>query len=424
MVDTSDVQGYHRKFDNQMDRLENADIDEDDRDAIRRFIAHCRANDSTIGSLGTVVGHLNRLRLASERGHVPLTALDDVDDVNALKLHLGDVQGLGQGTIRNYMKALRKFLIWHHRGEDWPDDVQIGAPPERKHDPDEEISSEDLNALLQAANEFDTAAREKALIAVLQDTGLRIGAVLSFQLRHVDLETRRGTLTINEEANVKDADGPKPLTWSREYVSNWLDVHPRPDVDHAALFHKTRSWGDDEDGALAQQYAGRRIKDVAEKAGLDRDRIHAHLFRATAVSDWIRDDIHEQTIKNRIDWSPDSREFSTYSRVSDEEFNDMVFDHYGIEGEAGAVETTGPTLTDCYICDAKLQSGAEYCPSCGAPVDRRAAEELDDFESEGQELLVDEDDRAVREVLVRGLRRAGVDDESAGMVADQLLSGE
>jgi integrase len=386
MVDVTDVQGYRTKFDNQRALLETADIDERDRDAIDRWVIHLRANDPDVSSLGTVVGHLNRIRLAAERGHMPLVEMDSVEDTNALKLHLEDRYGLSEGTIRNYMKAVRKFFSWFvDEGETWPEGITIGAPPERKHDPDKEITSDELDAMLAAAAEFDSAPREKALIALLRDTGLRIGAVLSFQLKHVDFEGRRGTITINEEANVKDASGPKLVTWSRGYVANWLDVHPRPDDPEAALIHKIRQWSDDEDGALRQQYADRRIKEIAEAAGLDPDRIHAHLFRGTAISEWMRDgNLNEQKIKHRVDWVEDSGEFGTYSLVSDEEMNDAIFDDLDI-GETED-EDTGPTLEECHQCRTPLRGGERFCPSCAAPLTQSAiqsAEEIEDatFES-------------------------------------------
>ena len=67
MVDTDDVQGYRTKFENQMDRLAGADAR--DREAIEDWIVHLRANDGKVESLGTVVGHLNRIRLNAERAH-------------------------------------------------------------------------------------------------------------------------------------------------------------------------------------------------------------------------------------------------------------------------------------------------------------------------------------------------------------------
>jgi integrase len=377
MVDADDVQGYARKFDNQRQKLATAPIIEADREAINDWLVHIRASDGSVESLGTVVGHLNRIRLAAERGHRPLVEFESEHDTDRLKLHLKDEYDLSEGTARNYMKAVRKF--YQFRGVDWADEVTVGASPDRKHDPDEELTAEEFGAMLDVAAEFDAAARDKAMLALLRDTGLRIGAVLSFQMEHVDFEGDRGTLTINADANVKGADGPKPVTWSRAYVSNWIDIHPRPHIDHAALIHKTRQCAPDEDGALRQQYAGRRIQTIAERAGLDGDRVHAHLFRGTAISEWMRDpEMNDQAIKHRVDWSEDSREFGTYSRVSDEQMNAVIFDAYDI-GD-GDVEPQGHDLDTCPHCQTSLRGGERYCPACAGALTQSAAERVDDLE--------------------------------------------
>lgn len=395
MARVDDVQGYRRKYENQMDLLESADIDDRDRDAIDTWVTHLRANDTEVGSLGTVVGHLNRIRLSSERGQKPLVDFDSIDDVNAFKLHLEDVHGSSEGTIRNYMKAVRKFFLWRDDRVDddqyeWADDVTVGAPPERKHDPDDNITPDELQTMFDACSEFDTGVREKALIALLRDTGLRIGAALSFQMKHVNLETKRGTLVINTDANVKDATGEKPVTWSRSYLSNWISDHPRPDDPEAPLFHKTRMYYDgddpDDDGALTQQYAGRRIKEVAREADLDADRVHAHLFRGTAISEWILDDISDQKIKHRVDWDEDSQMMGTYSRVTDQDFNDAIFDHYDIGDSSDEPSPFAIELADCPICDATLQGGESICPDCGVQIDDN--EELDALLEDLGELTV------------------------------------
>lgn len=373
MVDVEDVQGYRKKYENQRDLLESSDaVDDEDREEIQRWVAHMRTNDAGISSLGTIVGHLNRIRLAAERSEMPLVEFDSIDDVNVLELYLEDELELSAGTIRNYKKALRKFFLW--RDADWADKITVGASIERKHDPDDEITSEELDAMLDACSEFDNAARDKAMVALLRDTGLRIGAVLSLQLKHVDVEGERATISINTEANVKDASGPKPLTWSRGHVANWLDVHPRPDNPDAALIHKTRQWGDDEHGAIRQQYAGRRISKIASTAGLDPDRIHAHLFRGTAISEWIRQGMSDQKIKHRADWDENSREMSTYSHVTDEEMNQAILEDYGLVEED---ESSGPDLEQCTQCRTPLRGGERFCPGCAAPLDSAAVEQVD-----------------------------------------------
>ena len=291
MVDTDDVQDYAGKFRTQRRLLEEADIDERDRKEIRLFIADQRADPDI--ELGTIVGHLNRLRLTAERAHAPLVELELSDVKLFLTEILQDELERSEGTVRNYRKSMRAFFTY--LGREWADEIKVGSPIKRTVDPDDCLSDDEIGAILDVAQN----PRDKALIAVLSDTGVRIGAVLSFQMRHVDLEGPRATLTINPKAYVKDDDGPKPLTWSRGYVANWIDVHPRPDDPDAALFHKLKQWDESEEGALREGYAGTLIKKLAKRAGLDEKRVKSRLFRSSAATGWIREGMSEQAIKHR-----------------------------------------------------------------------------------------------------------------------------
>jgi integrase len=406
MADVDDVQGYQAKYDNQKELLETSDdLDEDDRRALKQWVAHLRTNDSDVESLGTIVGHMNRMRLCAERSEMPLTEFESIDDVNALELLLQDEHGLAETTIRGYKKGIKKFFAW--QGADFAEEVSIGAPIEKKHDPDDEITTEELAAMLDACSEFDSAARDKAFIALLRDTGLRLGAALSLRVGDVDLETRKATVQINTDANVKDAEGKKPLTWSRGYLANWLDIHPRPDNPDVALIHKTRRFGEDDDGALRQQYAGRRITKIAEAAGIDSDRIHAHLFRGTAISEWIREGMTEQQIKHRAAWDEDSRMLSTYSMVSEEEMNDGIFETYGIEGEG---EDRSPELDECAQCRTPLRGTERFCPSCAAPLDSSAVEVSEDVEDGTFEVAMSDRTPAQGDAFLAEFRERWQDD--------------
>lgn len=364
MVDVSDVQGYSDKYDNQLDKLESAPIDEDDRSAIGRFVRDLDAADD-IGT-GTIIGHLNRLRLSAERADVPLTEMD-LEDVRDYLYDCKHEHDLAEGTRRNYRKAIRKFAEWLER--DWWEEVSIGAAPSRSVDPNELLEMEEIEALIDAADH----TRDKALVAMISDAGLRISAVTS--LRKRDFEYREGGAVVhpNTDGPVKGATDPVPLTWSAGYVANWLDVHPRDDPD-AALFHKLEHIEDGEDGALRYQYAARRIKRIADDAGIDRERVRTHNFRKSAISRWIREGLPEQVIKHRASWVKDSGQFEIYSGVTAGELNDQIFGHYGLE----TAEDLRPSVDRCKQCRTPLPDGVALCPGCATPQTPGAREIVDD----------------------------------------------
>lgn len=392
MTSVNDPQNYSGKFQNQLEKLATADIDDRDRDAIRALIrredAEGRVNE------GTMISVLNRLRLSAERAATPLVDMSH-EDVDELLFRLRHDYDLSNGTLRNYRKALRKFF--DHRGCDWSDDITVGAPEDRTVDPDELLTNEEIDELLDAAD----TPRDKALIALMADTGLRISAIASLRIRDVDLQGQTAFISINEEANVKDASGRMPLTWSEGYLASWLDVHPRRSEPDVAVIHKRSGWrtDPDDDGAMSYQYLTRRVKAIAEDAGIERDRVATHNFRKTAISRWIREGMSEQAIRHRACWDPDSDMFQIYSGVRDEELNEQILEHYDM-APAGE-PTSRPDLDHCPRCHTGLRSDAHYCPGCAAPLTDKAVEATDDVDDQLRDLLIDEDDRDRREAAAQ-----------------------
>lgn len=409
MADTDDVQAYASKFENQLEKLREADIDERDRDAILKLVRQWDSEHSI--NQGTIVSYINRLRLSSERADMPLVEMDK-DAVDSFVFDLKHETELAEGTLRNYRKALRKFF--DERGEDWAEDIKIGASPERNVDPNELLEEEEIRDLLDAA----TNPRDKALLSLLADTGLRIGAVCSLRIRDIDLSDDVGTININEEANVKGASGRIPLTWSEGYVGSWLNSHPRRDEPDAALIHKVEHVGEDEDGALTYQYAARRIKFIADDAGVDRDRVNTHNFRKTAISRWIREGLSEQAIKHRACWDVDTDMIDTYSGVRDEELNDQILDHYGIEnGE----DDMSVVLDQCPRCQTTLAPGDDFCSGCGAALSDMAAFQKDTVRDELQGDLVELMDPDERKVADEALSRSEEEPDFVKEIADEVI---
>jgi len=391
MVSTKDTQGYGKKYKQQKKKLRSArndgKISESDYEGIRQFIAYERAHNTV--NEGTLVGHMNRLRLAAERAPeesppLPEMTLADVTDLGEV---LRDEHGLSEGTLRNYRKALRVYFKWE--GKEWWESVKIGSPVKRTVESDELLTEDQIDAMLDSAN----LARDKAAVAMLADCGLRIGSLLSFRVKDVNLSGRVATLTANEDANAKGASGSVPLTWSRGYVANYLDVHPTagadsgdndsrdPDPD-AAFIHKTKrgrpsSDPENDNGALDYHYFSRQIKEIGDRAGVPRDKLNTHNFRKTAITRWVREGLPEQAIKHRSFWVKDSSQFDVYSAVTDDEMNKDIAAHYGIKAPEDAEENEDGGITECPQCETTVRQSSRFCPGCGNPLAQSAVNTVD-----------------------------------------------
>ncbi len=377
MASVSDIHNFEAQFKYHLDKLDEADIDERDREAIKEFI---RYQDTQRGlAASTNVNNCSDLRLSAERADTPLVEMDR-SDVDALLFEYKHEYDMAKGTLRNYRKALRKFFRYH--GREWAEDIEIGSVPDREVDADKTLTADEIDRLREAADH----PRNKALLEMLLDTGLRISAIGTLRVQDIELNGRAGTVTLNQEAvGRKGASGKRPLTWSKPYVANWLDVHPRGDDPEAPLFHRITEpnggWDEVEgDGALTYYHLQRILKQIAEEASVSRDKVNPHNFRKTAITQWIRQGFSEQEIKHRATWVKDSRQFETYSQVTDEEMNQQILDKYGLADEAADSNT--PNIDDCPQCQATLHGDPRFCPGCGLALNQKAAHDLDQAEDD------------------------------------------
>ena len=304
MASVSDIHNFGDQFTQQLEKLDEADIGDRDRKAIKQFIRYQDAQRGLAAS--TNVNNCSDLRLSATRADTPLMDMTR-EDVDALLFEYKHDHEMAPGTLRNYRKALRKFFRYHDR--EWAEDIEIGAIPDREVDAEKTLTEDEISALREAVDH----PRNKALLEMLLDTGLRISAIGTLRVKDVDLNGRTGSVTLNQDAvGRKGASGKRPLTYSKPYVANWLDVHPRSGDPGAPLFHRLTKpnggWGDD-DGALHYYSLQKVLKQTAEDAGVPRDKVNPHNFRKTAISQWIRQGFSEQEIKHRATWVKDSRQF-------------------------------------------------------------------------------------------------------------------
>ena len=168
MASVSDIHNFDGQFKYQLDKLNKADIDEHDRDAIKELI---RYQDTQRGlAASTNVNNCSDLRLSAKRADTPLVEMDR-SDVDALLFEYKHDYEMAKGTLRNYRKALRKFFRYHDR--EWAEDIEIGAIPDREVDADKTLTEDEIGRLREAADH----PRNNALLEMLLDTGLRISAV-------------------------------------------------------------------------------------------------------------------------------------------------------------------------------------------------------------------------------------------------------
>jgi integrase/recombinase XerD len=377
MADINDPDGLRKRLDRQINLLHEAanseggedevePIHSDDEEAILKFLNHLQANRSNKSQ--TNANYVKNLRLTAQRGKLPLVKMGE-SDLEDFTVRMKHQEEKSKETINNYKKNWKPFF--RYLGRSWASEIEFyNLNSKNKVERWRVYSEEEISDMLEKAD-----GRNTAVIAVMADTGSRIGAVCSAFLGAVDLSGTVAIISLNDNAPLKGADGNVPLTWSRSYLVNYLQgSHPRPNRDDVGLIHKKRGFDESDSGALSPTTLRSQIYDVMEDVGISKKRREMHNFRHTAVTKWLRMGISKEVIQYRTKWT-DMSMLENYAHLHEEDKIQMTAEEFGLiqPEETDAASRPEDAVGDCPVCGATVRSGGRYCPGCGNPITADAA---------------------------------------------------
>lgn len=414
---TEDIQRFGRKFANERDRLEDADIDDADRDAIKTWVMD---KDGSV-ALSTLSTYIMRLRRVATISDVPLVDLGR-DDYRSLIFGLrhDDDLDLSDTTVSNYESVLCPFLR-EACGREWADDIDKTDPDDSGVNPDDMLTPADIDALLGACRH----QRDIALIEFLADTGARLSLTLSLRVRDLNLDTDEATFTPNRNARgLKGADIVQyPLIDSRAALRNYLrGSHPRGDDPDAAFFHRMQRFDDDvteDDGALSPEPTRQHLQRIADRAGIEKP-VNPHNFRHSAITRMAREGFSRSQIEHRVAWSIDSSMWSEYEHIAAEQHNSDIFAAAGVIDDNDTPDTR---RTRCGNCGETAAPHHDYCGQCGQPVTEQARSNVAVLKDALDDIALSAEDPETAQRAIRGRRAVEETPEMANTdVVQELLT--
>ncbi|RQD89936.1 site-specific integrase [Methanosalsum natronophilum] len=374
-----DVHAIDKCFKSSLDNLKKANISQENKEYLERFVIYCRQQELKKSTITSHISYAKRFleemyKLGIEK------ELPDVDqyDYERVIMHLEDEKGLSKNTIRNYKKFIKKFFRWYTDGEipKWVKNLKL-EDIDSTVQPHELLTQEELDKILDTC----THPRDKALIAVLADGGMRIGALASCRLKHIEFNDYGAMIYISKTSQSRKTTTAKgiPLTWSSGYLSQWYSLHPLKDDPEAPL------WVTKNQNREPMSYKSLRmlIKQTAEKSGVKK-RVNPHSFRHYAITNWILDGLNEQEVKHRAGWSKGSTQmFKVYANFTDQQINDGIYEKYGLKKD----NSRHVTLEKCPRCSNILRSTDKFCSQCSLVLDQDSYKDLEHYERKIPDIL-------------------------------------
>jgi integrase/recombinase XerD len=239
------------------------------------YLAHCRARGLSPSTVNQAYRYPLRgilLPFCATEAIIEVGGLSSriLDRLSAHLLEAGGSGGpLARHSVHSYTRAINHFLSWARaEGEKVPAKAQLPKLPKKLVDV---LNRDEIQALEDAAR----TERDKLIVRLLADSGLRVGELLGLRTSDLVEQGRNYYLHVRGKGAV-DRLVPVPRLYRRlrVYVER---ARPR-DAGSTRIFLSHRRRPDGEYGPLTTSGVDQMIRNLAVAAGISK-RVYPHLMR-------------------------------------------------------------------------------------------------------------------------------------------------
>ncbi|MDD5511732.1 MAG: site-specific integrase [Dehalococcoidales bacterium] len=280
---------------------------------------------------------------------------------------------------KSYVIALKSFYYWlGRRGlSAIPRDAlqEMRVPePQPVTNPEDLIRSDDLTAMIMSCKNF----RDRALIAVLFETGARISEV--HRLRWHDLTFDRHGARVRLHDRKEKKTRHSRLITSVPHLAAWRNAYPGDPVNDHYVFI----------GRTGKPLSYSMMRDIVVRAAdtITGKRITPHLFRKSRVTELIVTGCSESVVKESCWGNPNTKMFSKYLRLSAQDVDAGLLKAAGVD--VTEEEKAQPrSVIHCPACHALCPPELKYCGVCMQPLTEEGRREREEISKLTEEIDLD-----------------------------------
>ena len=267
----------------------------------------------------------------------------------------------------------------------------MGRKCERIKLPEEMLSEEDIKNLINVAEN----PRDKAFIAILYESGCRIGEMLFLRLKHIKFDQYGAQLLVDGKTGYRRIR----IIASAPYLTEWINKHPKKDDPEAPLWI-TRDYE-------IMSYAALRItfKRIFKKAGVHK-KINFHNFRHSRAT-YLANHLTEAQMKEFFGWVQASDMASIYVHLSGRDVDNALLKVYGIKNHEEKEESQ-LNPKKCPRCQEINPFTNIFCNRCGMILDEALMNQQiqQDLERKYSDQVLNEilKDQGLKESLLKKMR--------------------
>lgn len=393
--------GTKEYYEAELKRLDKSELPKEVIAKTRTFLNHSQiAENLRYDRLRFHANNLRQFFLGMEKiGFTEKILCPDAEDIeNGLhhqKTRKSEKTGdtLSDWYIYGIRVSVKKFYKWLEKGKyvDAVSGLKNFGTVTPKHKPDYIVEQSEVDLLIQACDN----ARDKAIIALLYDSGIRIGELLNLQIQDIVFNEWGMNVSITlESSQTKNHERVVPVRGdSVGYVKAWINVHPDSFNEKAWLFCGIGHTSNKVDKMTEQMshpqiYSSfKKIKKRAVKMGLNENkRIHPHKFRHNMATHWAPK-LSEPVLEKMMGWGYASRMTRVYLHLNDDAVEDAVLKAHGIKSEKKEDVLRTPHI--CMNCKTMNPSKNQYCLQCGMPLKVEDAKGLAEMVTKASQTLAE-----------------------------------
>ncbi|MCX9085301.1 MAG: tyrosine-type recombinase/integrase [Candidatus Methanoperedens sp.] len=209
--------------------------------------------------------------------------------------------------------------------------------------PDKILLPEEIKKLINVA----TIERDRCIVAVLYESGIRIGEFLSLKNDMVQMDELKQEVTFHIPSEPGCKTGSRSVTCLEiyGYVQDWLKCNP-----------------DKQFMPLSQNGVRRAIKLLFDKAGINKP-YNIHHFRHSAITHAAGLNMSETQLSYRFWGIPHSAMLSVYIHLNEQLKSSGYRDAKGMGENSNGKTIINPLASRCVECGRLIQAGS-LCKTC------------------------------------------------------------
>lgn len=325
-----------------------------------------------------VIKYANYLKTIAEKIGKSFMEVNEEDIINFLS-HL-EQSNYSEWTKRDYKVVLKRFFRFLGK-EELMKDIKTTMRNNRKKLPEDLLTKTEIKRMIETANH----PRDKAIISLLYEGGLRIGELASLKIKNVVFDEYGAVIKVKG----KTGERRVRVVLSSSLLAKWIEIHPDKDNPNAPLLVNLST--NYKNKGITYRGISMRIKEIAKKAGVDK-KITPHLFRHSRATH-LATVLTEAQMNEYFGWVQGSRMAATYVHLSGRDTDNKMLEIYGLKKKEKEKEKELKPKV-CPRCKYINGPTDRFCSRCGEVLDEEEAVKI---RMQGQKLAKEFPDIAIED---------------------------